>query len=462
MTGRSRILIAMVCCVLYGFASAFGVDVCFNDPTSGEPPIRNCIGVGEACRTSHLTLEEEFTCRLEAMSDSLKGLTGTNTIIGGRSLVHSDSTYFMAQMLGFSPWQAYQMMIYSEATDQSEYTAFDRQGRQMLTDEEMKACRANWGPSMPRHCLLITPEVKGVSKFNFHTGGMFLHLQARFSSDGKPPPKIFFPTDYFSEANVPYEMLLRNFRAWAFDERPDACAAGIMKPSDTNKTGPAACEQTTAVLHSPMNVFPFGFSKLAIPFITELGPLIIEEREAKQGVSDHVMANNESLQAYLAPHNAAYAKMGMFVHALGDRYSHHMCTDASYTYKTSDTAYLSDYASSFCAQGSHFLWHVWEQGTNQSDENLAIEHQTMRPALEAVYDQLWAYGRHQGWFMNPFLNKQAMIDDLIQVLQRFDPEERLDAMVALMERKRVLPLPGHGHVANDTVDEWLKAAGAPL
>ena len=87
-------------------ASGFGVDVCYNSPTSGEAPIRNCIGVEQICRTSNLNAPQAVGCRVAATSDSLSGLTGGNAIIGARSLLHSDSTYVMAQLLGFTPWQA--------------------------------------------------------------------------------------------------------------------------------------------------------------------------------------------------------------------------------------------------------------------------------------------------------------------------------------------------------------------
>jgi hypothetical protein len=82
--------------------------------------------VEESCRTSNLTPAQAVTCRAEAFQDSLSGLNGSNGIIGGRSLVHSDSTYLMAQIIGYTPWQAYQIAIYNEATDQSDYVPFDQ------------------------------------------------------------------------------------------------------------------------------------------------------------------------------------------------------------------------------------------------------------------------------------------------------------------------------------------------
>jgi hypothetical protein len=137
-------------------------------------------------------------------------LNGSNGIIGGRSLVHSDSTYLMAQIIGYTPWQAYQIAIYNEATDQSDYVPFDQSGRQLLDDNAISQCRSDWGLGMPRDCLIITKEMNGVSRFNDESGGMLLHLHARYSPDGQEPPVIGLPADYLSPENAPYEPILTN------------------------------------------------------------------------------------------------------------------------------------------------------------------------------------------------------------------------------------------------------------
>ena len=437
------------------------VDVCFSKPDADDPLIRNCLDVGKDCRTSNLSHTENLACRADALIHGLSGLSGESAIQGARCLLHSDSTYVMAQLIGFNAWQAYQMMIYNEATDQSEYTAFNQQGLQILSDTEVEQCRDHWGSKMPNKCLILTSELNGIYKFNYYTGGMLLHLHARFSPTGQEPPPANFPTSYFSSENLPYENLLTNFRAWVFNERLDACAAGITKNLNTPNKKPGSCEELTYTLTSPMSFFSLGFSKLAIPFVTQLGTLILEDRK-KDGFSSDVLANNTSFKNYILPHDIAYAKMGIFLHTLADRYSHHMCTDNSYFYREADGNYTSYYSPTDCAQGSHFLWHVWEQGTNQSTANLAIEHQTMRPALEAVYEQLIDYAHYQKIPINPKLNKQTIIDELIVVLQTLDPTERLNQMVNLTEHYQLLPLPGHGSMAKETPEAWLKRAGAPV
>ncbi len=438
-------------------ARMFGVDVCYNAPDSGEPLIRNCIGVEEACRTSNLVGTQPIGCRAVALGGSMSGLSGGNAIVGGRSLVHSDSTYLMAQLIGFTSWQAYQMMIYDEATDQSEYTPYDQNGLQLLSAAEIDSCRGAWGPQMPRSCSIITPLLNGVYKFNDATGGMLLHLHARYSPNGLAPPPVAFPANYFAPSVAAYEPLLNNFRAWVFDERPDACVAGfVVRGGGADRQRTLPCERPDRVLHSPQNFFAAGFTKLAIPFESTLGQLIINQDD--RGT---VVATDRSLQAYIGPQDANYAKMGMFLHTLGDRYSHHICTDHSYAYRQVSGNYNTNYSQVGCAQGSHFLWHAWEQGTNQSSSNLDPEYQTMRPALEAAYDQLVAYARHQGVVTTRSLNKPAIISSLIEVLQIFDPKQRLDAMVALTENYGLLALPGHGNAARYSIEQWLVLAKMP-
>ncbi len=455
MLKRLGLLMGLTTLNAYGF----GVDVCFNSPDSKSPPIRNCLSIEKNCRTSNLSTEKSTMCQLKALYDGVSGLIAKGeTIAGGRSLVHADSTYFMAQLIGFSPWQAYQMMIYSEATDQAEYTAFSQQGKKLLTDTEAIQCRTNWHTDMPRKCLLLTPELNGIYKFSFKTGGMLLHLHARFSPNGKPPPVPLFPTDYFSEENASFERLLTNFRAWVFNERRDACAAGITQKMNLPDAIHAPCENTQHTLKSPISLFSVGLSR--VPFVTNLGTLILNANKNNE-TAKLVLATNKNFQRYITPHDVNFAKMGVFVHALADRYSHHMCTDNSYFYKEENNHYTSVYSAKPCAQGSHFLWHTWEQGTNQSDTNLSTLHQTMRPALEAVYDQLLSYAKYQHITINQHLDKTNIIHQLILVLQTFDPEERLQKMVTLMEKNDVLPLPGHGHVKNMHIDEWLSLAGAP-
>ena len=60
------------------------------------------------------------------------------------------------------------------------------------------------------------------------------------------------------------------------------------------------------------------------------------------------------------------------------------------------------------------------------------------------------------------VNRNAVIAEMVNVLGIYDPERRLRRMVVLMERYGVLPLPGHGRVADLGLADWLTRAGAPV
>lgn len=448
-----NVFACLICLTTHTYA--FGVDVCFNRPDSGASIITNCINLGEECRTSNLSSEQLIACKVAATADSLSGLTGSNDIIGGRSLLHMDSTYLMAQLIGYSPWQAFQISKYNDATDQTYHTPFDQSGHPLLSNAVIEQCQSVWGENMPNECLLTTPLLAGLDQFNYETGGMWLHLHARYSEDGNPPPNLPFPVDYLSPEYNQYEVLLNNFRNWVFDIRNDNCVYGITKlaPSTT-------CAEPPALINNPLNFFSFGFSRLAIPFVTTLG--VFQINETSHHSSTPVYATNASFQTYVSPDTVNFAKLGIFLHSLQDRYSHHMCIDSSYFYLDEPDVYTATYDSVNCAQGNHFLWHVYEQGTNQATWNLRTEHQTMQPALEATYEQLVRYAEHQGIAVHYLIDKATLIQQLIEALSIYDPASRLNRMVQLMGTYRVLPLPGHGYVFHYTNEQWLIAAGAPV
>lgn len=429
-------------------SEAFGVDICFNDTTADPNPIRNCIGVGEACRKQPLEPAKAVRCRVKATADSLSGLTGTNAIIGGRSLMHSDSAYAMAQLLGYSPWQAYQILIYAEATDQSSYEAFDQQGLPMMSPESMEACYQQDMRS-EQACLAITPLVLGLYKFNDTNGGQLLHEHPRYAVS----PDIAdtqFPTNYMSPENAPKEVLINNLRAWAFGERDDLCVAGITQDIGNPRS---ACV-SEGHLDFPMYFFAFAYAN-AVPFRAELGVMMINDDPL-------VMASTSSAgMADFLPHDPDMAKLGIYLHSLADRVSHHMCTDRSTMYPTGDGNFNTDFSTKGCAQGSHFLWHVWEQGTDQN----AVEgedYRTMPVALDLLWEELKTRGEMLGVVTEDSISqpKDTAIDQIVELLGIFDPADRLNAMVDFMETNGITPLPGHGRYQGMTLEDWLVDVGA--
>lgn len=445
-------LTIILCFIITPKLYAFGVDLCFHKPSPKQPTIQNCINIPQSCKTDRLSPKQLDICQNQALKVSAESLVGLIPIVGARNTVHSDATYLMAQLIGFTPWQAYQIMIYEEATDQGQYTPFNQQGLPILTELEINDCRKNWGPHIPHKCLLTTPLVHGIYKFNYHTGGMLLHLHARYSPDAKPLPRLNFPINYLTDDN-PHEPLLKNFETWVYDKRENACSGGV---TDQTLQPNTPCGPAPHILETRANISPLNNFNIVLPLPTNLGQLTIQDK------GPLVFANNQSLQKYLYPHDISLAKIAIFMHTLQDRYSHHMCTDDSYFYRQPTGDYTSHYSNINCAQKNHFIWHAWEQGTIQSNSNIAPEHQTIRPALSAAYDQLITFALYKNISVNKHLNKDSILDDLVHVIEIYNAEERMSKMVQLMEKYKVLPLPGHGAMASQSIDEWLAQADANL
>lgn len=429
-------------------AAAFGVDVCFNDTSDGAAPIRNCIEVEQWCRQQPLPSGFNAICKILATSDSLKGLSGTNAIIGGRSLMHSDSVYFIAQLAGFSAWQAYQIMIYSEATDQSSYEPFDSRGRPMLGQAEIDECRSSLSPAY--ECLAITPKLMGLYKFNDESGGQLLHLHSRYSANKEAPATTAFPTDYFSRENSKHEVLLSNLKQWAFGARDDLCVSGITE----DMSNPLSACAENQIITFPMNFFGFAIAG-KVPFEARLGTLVINE-----SLNERVLSTEEAFSNYIS-HDTDMARLGIFLHVLADRVSHHMCTDESYFYRDSAESFDSIFAAEPCGQGNHFLWHAWEQGTAQSGLN-DINYKTMEEALAQTWNILQERGIQLGIARAEITEPQllAIGAQLIEALGMYDPASRLSRMTQLIESHHYLPLPGHGAYKDRPLRDWLDAAKA--
>lgn len=235
--------------------------------------------------------------------------------------------------------------------------------------------------------------------------------------------------------------MINNLKAWAFGERADACVSGItVNPSDVN----AACVEGR-LLDFRMNFFSFGYAGAAIPFQAETGVLIMNE-------NPRVLSTETDMDAYM-PHDPKMVRLGVFLHSLADRVSHHMCTDESYFYETETGDYDSVYPAAPCAQGNHFLWHAWEQGTNQKN----IKNEEFR-TIERALNEIWNVLETRARTLNlepRTVNRDLSIRALVGAMGIYDPVQRLNAVTRLIEYYGLPPLPGHGSYRRKSIETWL-------
>ena len=139
-------------------ASAFLEDICIPRVGSG---LKDCLAPASACRNP--AMAQNRGCLLEAVQFA--------AIPPGRSMIHADSTYFIAQALGYRADVAYWIAAYNETADYAVYAPIDQCG--------VQATATNSGASY------ITAKFNGFQRTNNSTDGPLYHYVLNFSPNGQ-------------------------------------------------------------------------------------------------------------------------------------------------------------------------------------------------------------------------------------------------------------------------------------
>jgi len=336
------------------------------------------------------------------------------TIKPGRSMIHADSTYFIAQALGYRADVAYWIIAYNENADYSVYQPIDQCGVQASTSNSGK----NY----------ITAAFNGFKRTNRNTDGPLDHYIVNYSPNGQGTDvhgaggvQALYPFHY-PKPGYPlhiddtYQKTLANLRQWAMIATTDPgllCTVGLtasptMCVKDVNITG---------------NVPLINASPRGIPLSIAAGEKVLNIDS--NGVSDYY----EKLESYLndtskttgtlylaptpGPVPLQIARFGLYLHCLQDSSSHStFCGDdapappggrdpGTYMYTASDGHIQLSFGSS-CASSPHLAGHVQETGTG--DAPLPLRDYV---ALNNTVDELIAFGNavalKNGWIANPEL-----------------------------------------------------------
>lgn len=390
---------------------------------------------------------------------------------GVRSSVHFDSVYYLAQAAGLGARDAYFIAAHNEAVDIGRYLHRDQDG-QLLADPA--DCSAE---TAPPECALISLDLSGVNRNNFAGGGVFYHFMAPLAGvgmvDGFLPPV----------ADPRAEPQLSHVRRWLYRPEAPLCTAGLTSPdAQGGYSLGEACYQSSS---RPENDL-LG----RIPVVTELGFLTavdwltpLGEQTVLQDPITGSAVPASALDAYLPPEQLPLLRLGIYLHALQDRISHHRCNldshiegpraaDAGliltnplaepiYQFLLSfnvgdlltalappmvlvDPEFFYEFSNAQCDQLAHANRHLWETGAEQ--DGLPAEDQTTLPGLLALYEELLAF-RH---FYLPGaaesadgVAREALLDEVLAALEAPAGEPRFAALCALANDQGWLPLPGY-------------------
>lgn len=418
-------------------------------------------------------------CETVAMLTTVRAQRGASAV-GARSTVHFDATYYLAQAAGFSPRAAMAIAVHNEAVDVGRFWLRGEDGRLLVAPQR---CESSAPPAL---CALSSRAIDGTNRNDFSGGGVFFHFM--------PPAAGQVFVDGLSPAvRAPrQEPMLAHMHRWVEGEGP-LCVGGLTEQSaDGDYATGARCYRSPT---RPQNLLVGR-----MPFVNELGfvgsvdwtATIREQGIAPQGEDGPPRAASQ-LARQLGHALAPLVRLGIYLHAVQDRVSHHRCLDVSsvqgpraadagelrlnpvpyalyqlsmnvgsmagvreqlaHAKAKADPAFVFEFDREQCDQPNHALRHTWETGYPQ--DQLELQDRTTEPALLLSLQLLQAFSPVDV----PSLDRAAreqLVGAVVAALEEPDPNARVAALGQLAEDQGWLPLPGHPGV---DVASWLAKAG---
>jgi len=400
---RASILVAASCLLLPPtLANAFLEDIC-QPRRKGQEALTWCVRP-ECPRV----FSENRACPTQVLDFA--------TIEPGRSMIHADSTYFIAQALGFRADVAYWIAAYDEVTDYGKYQPIDQCG--------VEASAQNSGAPY------MAAEFNGFVRTNTNTDGPLDHYVVSFSPNGQGTdvhgaggvsslyPLHYPRPGYPVHIEDTYQKTLANMRAWALLPSRDPgllCTVGLTTTSGRDcMSGMDITGTVPLIMKSDKGV------KIDVP----AGKKVLDY-DTDTGKSDYY----ELLGAYLddkqkttgtlwkapvpIPVPVQVARMGLFLHVLQDTSSHATyCGDDAPsppggsdrgTYMFMGSGAVQVLFGDSCATSPHLAGHVQETGTGDNPLPLRVY-----VALNNTVDELINFGtqvasKQAGWIVNPEL-----------------------------------------------------------
>lgn len=360
------------------------------------------------------------------------------TIMPGRSMIHHDSTHFIAQAIGLRADVAYWIAAYNEVADYTQYVPIDQCGVQAANDYTIQngntlQTAVNTGRDF------ITAQFNGFQRTNVATDGPLDHYVVSYSPNGQGTdvhgpagvsslyPLHYPKPGYPVRIDDTYQKTLANLRQWGMLKTADPgllCTVGL---TVTDSYGKSTCLTGTNIVGTVPLIMQTQASPISIN--AAAGRKILQlTTDANGVVTDTVYY--EQLGPWLqdpkrttgklwksnppVPVPVQLARFGLYLHVLQDTSSHATyCGDdppsppnggdpGTFMYTAADGTIQLSFGNS-CAMSPHLAGHVQETGTG--DAALPLRDYV---ALNNTVDELILFAnevaKHQpGWVVNPEL-----------------------------------------------------------
>lgn len=404
----AKLLIAGTVVASASTVHAFGEDLCY--PTEGSTVV-SCGPLVDACQPVPTSTDACKTAQIAG--DSAMSAVPP----AARSTVHVDATYVMAQALGFSPTDAYWIAAYDGTVDTGTFELFDNN-------------------SVPVAGAYATANLAAMGRGDFSSGGLLLHFIAPYNHGTATPPANInglAPDPHDAQT----EVTLANYRAWAVSGSV-ACTAGLTVKSGNRDYGTGTtCYDTGTPIRGTIS----AVGSAAVPFSTATGLQILQDDTEPPVLSSEfaTLVANDGAQTS-DPVHLADARLGVYLHLLADRISHHECTDAAVIAGPNAAGFQVDLSNTECQQGWHFLHHAWETGVDFS--LVPKPDRTTEAALSSVYDELASFAQARGLVPVTTLTKDQLTGKLAGALQKFEAIDRVTAIDTVACNAKLVPFPG--------------------
>ncbi|KAH3759568.1 hypothetical protein Pelo_8654 [Pelomyxa schiedti] len=366
--------------------------------------------------------------------------------------IHYLASYMMAQALGMKAEYAYQLAIYSSATDLPQFIPCD-------------AC----GNGLPAN--LRSPPMFGMRRLNMSTSGYQHHMPLTFEGHygNGLNPNVF---DHVNEGFV------ASWRDWAFAPAPgesnhghyqqhhQGCLFGITIPHQQNVFSGPNCPQNGYV-NSTLAMFLTGnltVNRLTMANIFLNNPTMVANVRTVVDVINNLGEMNlhdtftvnqipqwlETFPEYSIMSDGnqvpeAIVKYGVYLHALGDRVSHWYCSDSVGTNMVKiqdqpEDVYAAIYNATMCNTGIHTLQHFWEIGH-------APNAQQTYSVIPVMWQEmsLWTSEmrfRFPDWFDDHLVLSTTVLSALQQLVNIKDAGLRMDYFLSKLALFGMETLPG--------------------
>lgn len=415
MTPRRSLGMLALLTLLPATAHAFAEDVCYprqsgnavGAPTTCNPLPASCSPAGST----------SAACRSAALATFGASTAASAT---GRSTVHTDATHLLAQAVGFGATDAYWIAAYDEAVDLGTFEPRDFTG-----------ARVGNG-------ALATANIDGFVRTNGDVGGQLYHFSAPrvAGTDGLHPAA--------QDSHV--EPVLAHLRRWAMQGVGTSvveCTGGLTTagPAADYATG-AQCYPSGTVATAMATLGAGALSMATVP----TGPqVVVRDATPSNATTDPIYAPGFDAVVGGSNARARDARLGVYLHTLADRVSHHVCVDRSLLtgpYASGDT-FRFDFTDGECVQDLHALRHLWETGVDFSQ--LPTAHRTTEAALSAVYDELVAFAQARGVLRAGAADpafKGAVLQSVAAALAEVDAVQRMTRVAQAACARGYAPFPG--------------------